>query len=55
MIRKLSIKNITISRTLDRRNVGILFREKAIVDVLKFIKKTEVGKRLAEEVDRVNS
>lgn len=55
MIQKLSIKNITISRTPDRRSVGILFGEKATVDVLKFIEKTEVGKRLAEEVDRVDS
>jgi hypothetical protein len=55
MIRKLNTKNITISETPDRRNVGILFGDKATVDVFEFIEKTEVGKRLAEEADRVDS
>ena len=45
MIQKLSIKNIIISETPDQRNVKILFEDNATVDVLKFIEKTEVGKR----------
>ena len=44
----------TKKKTPDRRNVGILFGEKATVDVLEFIEKTEVGKRLAEEADRAD-
>lgn len=55
MIRKLSTKNITISETPDRRNVKILFGDKATVDVLEFIEKTEVGKRLAVESDKADA
>ena len=55
MIQKLSIKNITISETPDQRNVKILFKDDAIVDVLEFIKKTEVGKRLVAESDKADS
>jgi hypothetical protein len=55
MIRKLSIKNITISETPDRRNVKIPFGDNATVDVLEFIEKTEVGKRLAVEFDNADS
>ena len=55
MIRKLSIKNITISETPDRRNVKILFEDNATVDVLEFIEKTEVGKRLVAEPDEADS
>ena len=55
MTRKLSIKNITISDTPDRRNVRILFGDNATVDVLEFINKTEVGKRLAVESNKADS
>jgi hypothetical protein len=55
MIRKLSTKNITISETPDRRNIRILFGDNATMDVLEFIEKTEVGKRLAVESDRADS
>lgn len=54
-MRKLNTKNITISETKDRRNIGILFGKKAIVDVLKFVEKTEVGKRLVAESDEADS
>ena len=55
MTRKLSIKNITISDTPDRRNVRILFGDNATVDVLEFIEKTEVGKRPVAESDEADS
>ena len=55
MIRKLSTKNITISETPDQRKVRILFGDEATVDVLEFIEKTEVGKRLAVESDKADS
>jgi len=55
MIRKLKTKNVAISETPDRRNVRILFGNNATVDVLEFIEKTEVGKRLAVESDRADS
>jgi len=55
MIRNLSTKNIAISETPDRRNVRILFGDKATVDVLEFINKTEVGKRPAVESNEADS
>ena len=55
MIRKLSTKNNAISETPDQRNVRILFGDNATVDVLEFIEKTEVGKRLAVESDKADS
>ena len=55
MIRKLNTKNVAINETLDQRNIRILFGDNATIDVLEFIKKTEVGKRLAVESDKANS
>jgi hypothetical protein len=55
MIRKLRTKNITISETPDRWNVRTLFGDNATVDVLEFINKTEVGKRLAVESNEADS
>ena len=55
MIRKLNTKNIAINETLDQRNIRILFGDNATIDVLEFIKKTEVGKRLAVESDKADS
>jgi hypothetical protein len=55
MIRKLSTKNITISETPDRRNVRVLFGDNATVDVLEFINKTEVGKKLTVESNEADS
>ena len=55
MIRKLNTKNVAINETPDRRNVRILFGDNAAVDVLEFIEKTEVGKRLAVEPDKADS
>ena len=55
MIRKLNTKNVGINETPDRRNVSILFGDHATVDVLEFIKKTEVGKRLAVESDKADA
>ena len=55
MIQKLGFKNITISKTADRRNARILFRDDAIVGVLEFINKTKVGKRLAIESKEADS
>jgi hypothetical protein len=55
MIRKLNTKNVAINETPDQRNVRILFGDNATVDVLEFIEKTEVGKRLAVESDKADS
>jgi hypothetical protein len=55
MIRKLNTKNVAINETPDRRIVRILFGNNATVDVLKFIEKTEVGKKLAVEPDKADS
>jgi hypothetical protein len=55
MIRKLSIKDITISETPDRKNFKVLFADDATVDVLEYIEKTEVGKSLAVGSHKVDS
>jgi hypothetical protein len=55
MIRRLNTKNVAINETPDRRNVRILFGNNATVDVLEFIEKTEVGKRLVVESDEADS
>jgi len=55
MIRKLNTRNIVISETPDRRDTRILFGDNATMDVLEFIEKTEVGKRLAVESDKADS
>jgi hypothetical protein len=55
MIRKLGAKDITIGETPDRRNVRILSGDNAVVDVLEFIERTEVGRRLAVESNEADS
>jgi hypothetical protein len=44
MIRKLRVKGVAIRETTGRRNVRILFDDNAVVDVLEFIEKKEMGK-----------
>lgn len=55
MLRSLTAKDITLSETPDRRNLKILFDDKAVVDMLKFVEKTEVGKRPEAEIHRAGS
>jgi hypothetical protein len=57
MARKLRAKDITITitETPDQRNLKILFEDNAMVDMLEFVEKTEVGKRLEAETNRVDS
>jgi hypothetical protein len=55
MVKKLEAKDITVSETPDRRKLKILFSDNAIVDMLEFVEKTEVGKRPGAENDRVDS
>jgi hypothetical protein len=54
MVKKLKAKHITVSETPDRRNLKILFADNAIVDMLEFVEKTEVGKRPGAENDKVD-
>jgi hypothetical protein len=54
MVEKLKAKDITVSETPDRRNLKILFTDNAIVDMLEFVEKTEVGKRPGAENDKVD-
>ena len=54
-MQKLKAKDITVSETPDRRNLKILFEDNAIVDVLEFVEKTEVGKRPGAEKNKVDS
>jgi hypothetical protein len=55
MIRKLRAKEVATSEITGRRNVRILFDDNAVVDVLEFIEKTEVGKRPAGAFDEADS
>jgi hypothetical protein len=55
MIGKLETKGIATSETTGRRNVRNLFGDNAVVDVLEFIEKTEVGKRPAGASDEADS
>lgn len=55
MIRKLSAKDITTSETSDRRHARILFGDNVTVNVLEFIEKTDVGKRLAAKSKEAGS
>jgi len=54
-MQKLKAKDITISGTSDQKNVKFLFEDNAIADMLEFVEKTEVGKRLGTEKDKVDS
>jgi hypothetical protein len=54
MAKKLKAKDITVNETPDRRNLKILFTDNAIVDMLEFVEKTEVGKRPGAENDKVD-
>jgi hypothetical protein len=54
MIRKLRDKEVATTETTGRRNVRTLFEDNAVAEVLKFIEKTEVGKRLAGAPDKAD-
>jgi ABC-type thiamine transport system ATPase subunit len=54
MVQKLKAKDMTVSETPDRRKLKILFTDNAIVDMLEFVEKTEVGKRPGAENDKVD-
>jgi hypothetical protein len=54
MVQKLRAKDIIVSGIPDRRNLEILFRDNAIVEMLKFVEKTEVGKRPEVRDDKVD-
>jgi hypothetical protein len=47
MLRKLRGKEVAIIATTGRRIVNTLFEDNAVVKVLEFIEKTEVGRRPA--------
>jgi hypothetical protein len=52
MVKKLKAKDITVSEMPDRRNLKILFTDNAIVDMLEFVEKTEVGNRPGSETKK---
>jgi hypothetical protein len=54
MVQKLKAKDMTVSETPDRRKLKTLFTDNAIVDMLEFVEKTEVGKRPGAENDKVD-
>lgn len=54
MRRSLTAKNITLSETPDWRNLKALFENEAVVDMLKFGEKTEIGQRPETETHRAD-
>ena len=55
MIRKLRDKEVVTMEITGRRNVKTLFEDNAVVEVLEFIEKTEVGKKPAGALDEADS
>jgi methylmalonyl-CoA mutase N-terminal domain/subunit len=55
MVRKLKAKDITITKTRDRRDLKIQFEDNAIVGMLEFVEKTEAVKRSETETIKVDS
>jgi hypothetical protein len=55
MIRKLRAKEVATRETTGLRNVRILFEDNAVVDVLEFIEKTEVGKKPVDASEEADS
>jgi hypothetical protein len=55
MVRKLKAKDITTTKTRDRRDLKIPFEDNAIVSMLKFVEKIEVVKRSGTETIKVDS
>jgi hypothetical protein len=43
MVQKLKAKDITVSETPDWRDLEILSRDNTIVDMLRFVEKTDMG------------
>jgi hypothetical protein len=55
-VKKLKAKDITVSETPDWRDLEILFRDNAIVDMLRFVEKTDISeKRPGAGDDKVDS
>jgi hypothetical protein len=54
MVKKLKAKDITVGEAPDRRNLKILLTDNAIVGMLEFVEKTEVGKRPGAENNKVD-
>jgi hypothetical protein len=52
MLRRLDSDKLTISSRRDRTDLEVLFREGATTAVLRFIEKTEVGKKLTSEKNK---
>lgn len=55
LMQRLKARDIAVSQTPDRRNLKTLFEDNAIVDMLKFVENTEVGKRQGAGDDRIDS
>jgi hypothetical protein len=55
MVQKLKAKDITVSETPDWRDLEILSRDNTIVDMLRFVEKTDMGKRPGAGDDKIDS
>jgi hypothetical protein len=55
MVRKLRAKGITISETPDCRDLKIPFEDNAVVDMLEFVEKPDIGKRPGADIKKVDS
>jgi hypothetical protein len=55
MLQRLRAKNVTITERRDRRDLEILFKQVATIDVLQYIKSIEAGKKLPDGTDKCDS
>lgn len=55
LVQKLKAKDIAASETPERKNLKTLFEYNAIVDMLEFVEKTEIGKRPGAGNDKADS
>jgi hypothetical protein len=53
-VRKLRAKGITISETPDCRDLKIPFEDNAVVDMLEFVEKPDIGKRPGADIKKVD-
>jgi hypothetical protein len=55
MLQRLRAKNVTITERRDRRDLEILFKQVATIDVLQYIESIEAGKKLPDGTDKCDS
>lgn len=55
LVRKLEAGDIILSQTSNRKDLRILSKDDATVDMLKVVETIRIGKRLGTEIKKINS